>query len=127
MKANGGGTGRQVLGITVVATLAVGTFIAVYAAQLIPGNSHLGLLFAQLTLVLAMIAIAGAVATALAVVRWPNGRARRWGVRIAIAMAAYLALVGAVFAQVYLLALPAGFGAGAYISKRPDVSENAGG
>jgi hypothetical protein len=124
-KAHGGETGRQVLGITVVATLAVGTFIAVYAAQLIPGNSHLGLFFAQLTLILALIAIAGAAATALAVVRWPNGRARRWGVRIAIAMAAYLALVGAVFGQVYLLALAVGYGVGAYSSTRPDVTEAA--
>lgn len=122
-----GQTGRLVLGITVVATLTVGTFIAAHAAQLIPGNSYLGLFFAQLTLVLALIAIAGGGATALAVVRWPNGRARRWGVRIAIAMAAYLALVGTVFGQVYLLALAVGYGVGAYSSTKPDVSEAASG
>ena len=118
-------TGRRVLGITVIATSGVGTFIAIHSAQLIPGNSYLGLFVAQLTLVLALIAIVGAGATGFAVVRWNHGRARRWGVRTAVAMAVYLALVGAVLGQVYVLALAAGYGFGAYRSTRPVGSEAA--
>jgi hypothetical protein len=117
-----GRTGRRVLGITVVATLAVGSIIAVYAAQLIPGNSYLGLFFAQLTFVLALIAIAGAAATGFSVVRWRSSSARRWAVRIAVAMAIYLALIGVVFGQVYVLAMAAGYGFGAYHSTRPAAS-----
>jgi hypothetical protein len=118
-------TGRRVLGITVIATLGVGTFIAIYAAQLIPGNSYLGLFFAQLALALALIALAGAAAIGIAVVYWRRGRARPWAVWLAVAMAVYLALVGAVFAQVYLLGLAAGYGFGAYLSTRPAVTEAA--
>jgi hypothetical protein len=43
-----GRTGRRVLAVSVVATLGVGAFIAIYAAQLIPGNRYLGLFLAQL-------------------------------------------------------------------------------
>jgi len=117
-----GRTGRRVLAVSVVATLGVGAFIAIYAAQLIPGNRYLGLFLAQLAFVLALIAIAGAAATGFSVVRWRNGSARRWAVRIAVAMAIYLALIGALFGQVYVLALAAGYGLGAYHSRRPAAS-----
>jgi hypothetical protein len=118
-----GRSGQLVLGTTVIATLAVGTFGAIYAAQLIPGNSYLGLFFARLGLALALITLAGGAAVGVAVVYWRHAGARPWAVRLAVAMAVYLAVIGAVSAQVYPLAIAAGYGYGAFLSTRTAVTD----
>ena len=111
-------TGRRILGITALASLAVATFIVIYVTQLIPRSSFLGLFLSWLGLALGLIALAGAAAVGVTVVYWRSNRTKPWAIRLAIAMAVYLAIAGVVFLQPYLVVLSAGFGMGAYRSRR---------
>jgi membrane protease YdiL (CAAX protease family) len=121
------GDGRRVLAITVIATLAMATFITVRLGLQILEGDALDRVAGQFLLVIALVAVAGSASTGLGVLRWREERGRRRAIRGAIAMAIYLGVLGGSLEQLYMLVLAAAFGVGAYLgqTRKPAAVDQA--
>ena len=121
------GDGRRVLAITVIATLAIATFITVRLVLQIMEGDALDRVAGYFSLVITVVAVAGAMTTGVGVLRWHEEDGRRRAIRGAIAMAIYLGVLGGSLDQLYMLVLAAAFAVGAYLgrTRKPAATEKA--